>query len=134
MNYPAISGHTRIIDTTFAYFKDACNETYFAIMSNDKYGDIIHPIEMKNTKHIYVDDANKLRIHVPTKTFINPSDCVDMDCDALRKVLISDVDGMFFGKKGGTVISQSEYMWDGRDRGFGLGMYLQGNLYLIHIQ
>ena len=44
-----------------------------------------------------------------------------MDCDARRKVLVTDRDGTYFGKKGTTVISKSEYEWDGA-RVWGLGM------------
>lgn len=28
---------------------------------------------------------------------VNPSDCVDMDCDGLKKVLIQDMDGSLLG-------------------------------------
>jgi len=42
-----------------------------------------------------------------------------MDCDARRKVLIQDLDGSFYGNIG-SVISKSEFGWDG-DRVWGLG-------------
>ena len=29
---------------------------------------------------------------------VNPSDCVDMDCDGLKKGLVVDEDGTFLGK------------------------------------
>ena len=50
---------------------------------------------------------------------INSADCVDMDCDALKKVLIKAQDASFFGEIG-SVIPQSEYEWDGDRR---RGMY-----------
>lgn len=60
-----------------------------------------------------------------SKGWINPSDCVDMDCDARRKVILTDVDGSFFGTAGMTAISQSEFGWSGdghgTDRSWGLG-------------
>ena len=55
-----------------------------------------------------------------TTRWINPADCVDMDCDARRKVLIDDTDGSFFGTSK-TMISKSEYGWNG-DRVWGLGI------------
>jgi hypothetical protein len=55
------------------------------------------------------------------KDQINPSDCVDMDCDALKKVIISDKDGTYFGSVG-VAVSQSEFEWNG-DRARGLGDY-----------
>jgi len=36
---------------------------------------------------------------------INPSDCVDMDCDAKKKVLIKDFDGGLLGAPG-AIVSQ----------------------------
>ena len=43
---------------------------------------------------------------------INPADCVDMDCDAMKKVLIEDLDGTLVGASGGSVIPESEFEWD----------------------
>ena len=57
---------------------------------------------------------------MPSTEWINPSDCVDMDCDARHKVLITDADGTFLGKNE-TIISFSEYQWDGA-RVYGLGV------------
>ena len=44
-----------------------------------------------------------------------------MDCDALKKVIISDKDGTYFGSVG-VAVSQSEFEWNG-DRARGLGDY-----------
>jgi hypothetical protein len=44
-----------------------------------------------------------------------------MDCDGLKKVIIFDRDGSFFGEIG-TATSQSEFEWNG-DRARGLGDY-----------
>ena len=72
-----------------------------------------------------------------TKMWINPSDCVDMDCDARRKVLITDIDGTFFGKAGDTLISKSEFGWSGdgfgTDRSWGLGTNLSTLIHIVYI-
>ena len=52
---------------------------------------------------------------------MNPSDCVDMDCDGQKKAMIRDLDGTLLGSVG-TVIAQSEFEWDGDSRR-GLGDY-----------
>lgn len=52
---------------------------------------------------------------------MNPSDCVDMSCDAKRKTLLKDLDGSFLGAVG-AVVPQSEYQW-GSDPRWGLGDY-----------
>ena len=40
---------------------------------------------------------------------INPADCVDMECDAKKKVIIKDEDGSFLGSVG-AVIPQVKHM------------------------
>lgn len=67
-----------------------------------------------------VDQISKLLFEEPVLKWVNPSDCVDMDCDARRQLLIRDLDGSLTGAVGGTVISKAEDEWDG-DKRFGLG-------------
>lgn len=57
----------------------------------------------------------------PSSSKVNPADCVDMDCDAKKKALLKDLDGLFLGAVG-AVVPQSEYEWDGDPRR-GLGDY-----------
>ena len=52
---------------------------------------------------------------------VNPSACVDMDCDGLKKVLIKDTDGSLF-QNTGVAFSRSELYWGGDPRR-GLGDY-----------
>lgn len=52
---------------------------------------------------------------------MNPSDCVDMVCDAKRKSLLRDMDGSFLGNSG-AVIPEAEYEWNGNSQ-FGIGDY-----------
>lgn len=52
--------------------------------------------------------------------WVDPSDCVDMDCDGRRQLLITDKDGSFTGKAGNTIIAKAEFQWGGDTR-FGLG-------------
>lgn len=52
---------------------------------------------------------------------VNPSDCIDMVCDAKRKSFLRDMDGSFLGNSG-SVIPQAEYEWNGNSQ-FGIGDY-----------
>ncbi len=121
MSYPAIGGITRLKRTTFANFITACGGKKTVIfVPNYGAGDIIHPTEVEGIKLINVTESNKVHYLTPIKKWINPSDCVDMDCDARRKLLIKDLDGSMFGNTGGSIVARSEYQWDG-DRSYGLG-------------
>ncbi len=73
---------------------------------------------MKNISLFYVSNSSKIFIFRPNIEKINPSDCVDMDCDGQKKNLLTDLDGSFLGALG-TVISQSEYEWGSQARGLG---------------
>uniref|UniRef100_A0A8B9H868 Polycystic kidney and hepatic disease 1 (autosomal recessive)-like 1 n=1 Tax=Astyanax mexicanus TaxID=7994 RepID=A0A8B9H868_ASTMX len=55
------------------------------------------------------------------KIKVNPSDCVDMDCDGKKKSLLVDLDGTLLGSVG-AVVPQSEYEWNGDPR-HGVGDY-----------
>ncbi len=121
LDNPAIGGIVRFNRTTFANFITACNGKKTVIfMPNGASGDIMHPTEMQAIKYINVTEGNKVHYPKPTLKYVNPADCVDMDCDGLRKLLIKDIDGSAFGTAGGSIVARSEYQWDG-DRGFGLG-------------
>ncbi|XP_077870118.1 fibrocystin-L-like [Saccoglossus kowalevskii] len=119
--YPAISGKTMITDVTFSNFGSACGKTDVAIITNPLNGDAMHPIFMKGAKFVDVLPTSKVFIHWPSLGFVNPADCVDMDCDGKKKAIIKDLDGGLLGTPG-TVIPKSEYEWDG-DRRHGVGDY-----------
>ena len=67
-----------------------------------------------------VDEISRLYFDKSNTKWINPSDCVDMDCDARRQLLIRDLDGSFTGAVGSAILSMAEYQWDG-DKRFGVG-------------
>ncbi|XP_033119895.1 fibrocystin-L-like [Anneissia japonica] len=121
MNYPAIAGVTKLDDVTFAYFGSACNVQNYCIMSNPSNEDGIHPMTAIGTHMVSVKFDNRVFIHRPSLGKVNPSDCVDMTCDAKRKVFIKDLDGGILGSSG-TVIPDSAFEWDGDPR-YGLGDY-----------
>ena len=62
-------------------------------------------------------------IHKPNIGSINPSDCVDMDCDGFKEMVIKDRDGSFTGANAPrTLVTRAEFEWDG-DARRGLGDY-----------
>ncbi|XP_070541075.1 fibrocystin-L-like [Ptychodera flava] len=121
-SYPAINGVAYITDVTFAHFGDHCNgKIDKAFMTNPSNGDAHHPIVAEGINFVDVDDGCEVFIHRPNLGFVNPADCVDMDCDAKKKSMIIDKDGGILGSEG-TIIPMSEYEWDGDPRR-GLGDY-----------
>ena len=124
-NYPAIAGLTTLRNVTFCKFGMHCGTRRgIALMSHPKSEDCQHPVEASETKFFDVDNASKFFNHNPILGSVNPSDCVDMDCDALKKILIRDLDGSFVGSNNGlnTLTSNSAFEWDGDSRR-GLGNY-----------
>ncbi|KAL7883851.1 hypothetical protein SRHO_G00015090 [Serrasalmus rhombeus] len=122
MSYNAISGLLTVTDTTFAGFRNVClSQTNYMFMTNPGNEDLQHPIYVRRiTKSDSTEEA-QVFIHRPDLSKVNPSDCVDMDCDAKKKSLLNDLDGSFLGAVG-SVVPQSEYEWNGDPR-HGLGDY-----------
>ncbi|XP_061110160.1 fibrocystin-L-like isoform X2 [Conger conger] len=122
MSYNAISGLMTVIDTTFVGFKRFCSgQMDVMFMTNPLNEDLQHPIHVERlTQEDSIPEA-KVLIHRPDVSKANPSDCVDMDCDAKKKSVLKDLDGSLLGSVG-TVVPQSEFEWDGDSRR-GLGDY-----------
>ncbi|XP_035847175.1 fibrocystin-L-like [Sander lucioperca] len=121
-NYNAIKGLMKVIDTTFVGFRDVCSgETNFMFITNPINEDLQHPVHVSGITMIDSTEQARVFIHRPDVSKANPSDCVDMDCDAKKKTLLKDLDGSFLGAVG-AVVPQSEYEWGGDPRR-GLGDY-----------
>lgn len=122
MNYNAIKGVMHVTDTTFVNFKAVCSgEENYMFMTNDKNEDLQHPLVVSGIKMVDSTVDNKVFIHRADLGKVNPSDCVDMECDAKKKTLLRDLDGSFLGTVG-SVVPQSEFEWGGDPRR-GLGDY-----------
>ncbi|XP_066572050.1 PKHD1 like 1, tandem duplicate 1 isoform X2 [Amia ocellicauda] len=122
MNYNAISGLLTVTNTVFESFQSVCSrEKNVIFMTSPNNEDLQHPVHVQNLTIVNSTEDAKIFIHRPDVTKANPSDCVDMDCDAKKKALLKDLDGSLFGNVG-AVVPQSEYQWNG-DKRHGLGDY-----------
>ncbi|XP_067888793.1 PKHD1 like 1, tandem duplicate 1 [Heterodontus francisci] len=122
ISYPAISGRMTVQNTTFVGFKGMCSKEVNAMfITNPQNEDLQHPILVKGITIEDSEERGKVFIHRPNVKKVNPSDCVDMVCDAKKKTLLKDLDGSFLGDVG-AVVPQSEYEWDG-DSHHGTGDY-----------
>ncbi|XP_072177767.1 fibrocystin-L-like [Diadema setosum] len=120
-NYPALGGRTVLEDVAFVNYNDHCGNRGSAIVTNPIGDDAQHPVEVHSIQFLNTDTDSKVFIHRPSLGKVNPSDCVDMDCDGHKKAIIRDLDGSFLGSVG-SVIPDSAYEWDGDPRR-GLGDY-----------
>ncbi|XP_037651430.1 PKHD1 like 1, tandem duplicate 1 [Sebastes umbrosus] len=121
-NYNAIKGLMKVMDTTFVGFRDVCSsEMNFMFLTNPINEDLQHPVQVSGITQVDSTEEARVFIHRPDVGKANPSDCVDMDCDAKKKSILKDLDGSFLGAVG-TVLPQSEYEWGG-DARRGLGDY-----------
>ncbi|CAF0814130.1 unnamed protein product, partial [Brachionus calyciflorus] len=118
MTWNAVAGRTLFNNLTITNFNEQCGVKNYVISTNQKNDDAQHPVMFNNT-HLYgVENGSKVWIHRPNLNKINIWDCIDMDCDALKKALLNDLDGSFLGDKG-SVIPQSEFAWGSQQRGLG---------------
>ncbi|MBN3294523.1 PKHL1 protein, partial [Polypterus senegalus] len=122
MSYNAISGLMTVTDSTFVGYRNVCSgETNVMFITNPENEDLQHQIFVHGLTLINSTEDAKVFIHRADVGKANPSDCVDMVCDAKRKTMLKDLDGSFLGQNG-TVVPQSEYQWNGDPRD-GLGDY-----------
>ena len=123
-NYPAIGGVTRLTKVAFVGFGNRCgNQKDSAIMTSPHSEDANHPTHLEMITFENCDNNSKLFVHEPALNRVNPSDCVDMDCDGMKSVLFRDIDGSFTETgEFSTMVSMAEFEWDG-DRRRGLGDY-----------
>jgi len=82
MAYNQINGLMTITNTTFAHFDLNCDGNYDAMIAGSKDNDDgQHPINIKGLKLNHVNNASKIWLFRPNIGKINPTDCIDMDCD-----------------------------------------------------
>lgn len=122
-SYSAIRGDVKLNNVGFADFGTKCGHDSVAFTTNPKSPDAFHPVETKGISLYNVDNDKLFYIPPSNIKWINPSDCIDMDCDGAKHVLIKDLDGTLTGVSGGSVISKAEYEWNG-DPHRGLGTRL----------
>ncbi|ROT65416.1 putative fibrocystin-L [Penaeus vannamei] len=120
--YPAINGATYISNVKFANYATRTCGKDVAMISNKDADDAIHPVFVSGLTFLDTSESNKLFLFEPNLGRVNPSDCVDMDCDGHKKVIITDMDGTFLGAVDATATSQAEFEWDG-DPSRGIGDY-----------
>ncbi|KAK0070514.1 fibrocystin-L [Biomphalaria pfeifferi] len=121
MSYPTLKGITRLNGNVFIDFNACTGGTDHTVTTNKNNDDGSFPLVIQKTELINVNHSSKVLFHTPNLGKINPADCVDMDCDGLKKCLIQDLDGTFLGHVG-TVLPNSAYEWNGDPRR-GLGDY-----------
>ena len=120
MSYNSLDGLMTVENVTFSDYNVSCDASIRNYVLTDNIGnaDGQQPVTFNNIKLNNVDFDSKIFIHRSDTGKINPSDCVDMHCDAQKKCLLSDLDGSFIGYKS-SVIPQSEYMWGSQSIGLG---------------
>ncbi|XP_041477742.1 fibrocystin-L-like isoform X1 [Lytechinus variegatus] len=120
-DYPALGGNNHISGVTFMNFDNHCGRRGRVFMTNSFSDDATHPTEVQNINLISSGKESLFFIHRPPVEKVDPSNCVDMDCDGMKKTLVRDLDGSMLGAVG-TVAPDSAFEWDGDPRR-GLGDY-----------
>ena len=110
-SYPALYGKVRFSTVTFASFHaDSCGFANHALMSNPKSPDWTTPHDFTSVTWVDVATNSKVYFHPPNPSWINEEDCVDMDCDGPKHILLSDIDGTFLGGNAhSSIFSEAEH-------------------------
>ena len=116
ISYPAVRGVVKLNNVGFAHFGRKCGKSSVVFTTNPGSPDAFHPMMIRRLSRYSVDNDKLFYIPPSNIAWINPSDCVDMDCDGAKHVLVKDLDGTLTGAPGGGVISKAEYEWNGDPR------------------
>jgi hypothetical protein len=113
-SYASLWGETRFDGVTFAsYGVDSCDRRSHAVETNANIPDAFMPLMFKNVVWNSVDANSKIYIHKPSERWIVLDDCVTMDCDGPKHLLLIDEDGTLTGQgAGSTVIAKAEVFSD----------------------
>lgn len=96
--YPALHGRTDITNNKFINFETRSCGKNVALMANPESDDAIHPIFVSGLSFAATPRDNYVFIPRANVEKVDPSDCVDMDCDGHKKVVLKDTDGSLLGK------------------------------------
>ena len=92
-SYPTLRGTMYLNGVTFVNYGNECGNRNVAIITNPAYEDMQMPIIASNISYVNVASSHSIFYDYPSLGKINPADCVDMPCDAKKKILIIDTDG-----------------------------------------
>jgi hypothetical protein len=110
-SYAALWGETRFNGVAFAnYDLDSCGRRSHAFETNAAVPDAFMPFIFENVAWSNVPLDSKFFIHKPIAAWIALDDCVTMDCDGPKHMLLIDKDGTLTGAgAGSTIIAKAEY-------------------------
>ena len=97
-SYPALYGSTHIEDVTFSNYGDTSCGRDIALLANPGSDDAIHPVFVRGLTFLSTTSDNFLFIPRANVKLVDPSNCVDMDCDGHKKVVVTDLDGSLLGE------------------------------------
>jgi len=110
-SYAALHGGSCLFSVDFRNFGQHCSRDFYAIGSNAIWPDHHHMMEMTSCTYSG-SPSGKFFFGRPKKGWISVGDCVDMDCDGIKRTLVGDIDGTFFGTPMTWAIAQSEYHYE----------------------
>jgi len=95
------------------YKTDACNKKNLMLRSNRLTTDAVPPHEFSGIEKVGVDPTNVVFLNKPSPGWIAIDDCVTMDCDGPKHVLLRDIDGsLLSGQAGGAILAAAEFKND----------------------
>jgi len=128
--YQAVWGRATVLRTSFTKFGEDCKMAgsditidQRVIESNPEASDGQHPHMFQEITMDRASRESLLKLHPPKSGWVVLDDCVTMDCDGPKHILLNDVDGTLLDSAlgGGSIISRAEYFstskndWHGRD-------------------
>ena len=110
-SYPGLAADFRVVNTTFARFIESpCGVASHLIESSPAAAEVAAPMFFEALTLVDVNREQMVKFHRPSRGWISIDDCVTMDCDGPKFLILHDVDGSLTG--GGadsSIIAKAEY-------------------------
>lgn len=112
---PPLAAEVRVTGTTFRNFEESCggSSTVFetTMRGGQSSSDAVPPLYTSKISIDASSRANLAYLGSPKRDWITPTECVVMDCDGPKHVMIHDLDGTLTGLGAdASILARAEYM------------------------
>ncbi|CAG5089689.1 Oidioi.mRNA.OKI2018_I69.PAR.g12308.t1.cds [Oikopleura dioica] len=109
--YASLYGGSCFMDIQLMNFGEKCGRDFYGIGTSSRWSEHQHMMELQ---FVTFDgpSTHRYQFSRPNLGWISIADCVDMDCDGLKRSMLVDLTGDFLGMPSTYIMAQSEYHYE----------------------
>jgi len=109
--YASLYGGSCFMDIQLLNYGEKCGRDFYGIGTSSRWSEHQHMMELQ---FVTFDgpETHRYQFSRPNLGWISIADCVDMDCDGLKRSMLVDLTGDFLGMPSTYIMAQSEYHYE----------------------